>query len=66
MAKHKTVVIDEIHVTVRVPGDLPEDAAEVVRRALAGDEFMSRLRRAVRAVVRVFPELNSIRVSLTR
>ena len=66
MAKTKTVVIDEIHITVRVPGDLPDDAAEAVRETLAGDEFMSRLRRAVRVVVRAFPELNAVRVSLTR
>ena len=66
MAKTKTVVIDELHLTVRVPGDLPDDAAEAVREALAADEFMSRLRRAVRAVVRTFPELNAVRVSLTR
>ena len=66
MAKTRTVVIDEIHITFRVPGDLPEDAAEAVRETLAGDEFMSRLRRAVRVVVRAFPELNAARVSLTR
>jgi len=66
MAKTKTVVIDEVHITVRVPGELPDDAAEAVREALAGDEFMSRLRRAVRGVVRTFPELNVVRVSLTR
>ncbi len=66
MAKTKTVVIDEVHITVRVPGDLPDDAAEAVREALAGDEFMSRLRRAVRVVVREFPELNVVRVSLSR
>ena len=66
MAKTKTVVIDEIHITFRGPGDLPDDAVEAVREALAGDEFMSRLRRAVRVVVREFPELNVVRVSLTR
>lgn len=66
MAKTKTVVIDEIHVTFRVPGDLSDDVTEAIREALAGDEFMSRLRRAVRVVVRTFPGLNVVRVSLTR
>ncbi|WP_439626849.1 hypothetical protein [Gemmata sp.] len=66
MAKHKTVLLDEIHVTVRVPGDLPEGAANVVREVLVGDKFMSQLRRAVRAVVRAEPELNVARVSLSR
>lgn len=66
MAKNKTVVLDEIHVTFRIPSDLPDPAVEVAREALAGDEFLSRLRRAVRVVVREFPELNAVRVSLTR
>jgi hypothetical protein len=62
----KTVVIDELHLTVRVPNDLPEDDIDAVRQALAGDEFMDRLRRAIRAAVRAFPELMPCRVSLTR
>ena len=62
----KTVVIDEIHVTVRIPGDLPEARADAVHRALTGVDFMLRLRRAVRAALRAFPELAAARVSLTR
>ena len=62
----KTVVIDEIHMTVRIPGDLPEAQAEAVYRALTGEDFMARLRRAVRAALRAFPELSVARVSLTR
>ena len=62
----KTVVIDEIHVTVRIPGDLPGARADAVHRALTGEDFMSRLRRAVRSALRAFPELAVVRVSLTR
>jgi hypothetical protein len=62
----KTVVIDEFHLTLRIPNDTPEETAEVVRRALAGEDFMIRLRRAVRAALRGFPELNVVRVALTR
>lgn len=62
----KTVVIDELHLTVRVPADLPDADAEAVRTVLAGAEFMGRLRRAVRAAVRSFPDLVIARVSLTR
>ncbi len=61
----KTVVIDELHVTVRVPNDLP-DGAEAMRRTLSGDDFMNRLRRAVRAALRAFPELAAVRISVTR
>ncbi len=50
----KTVVIDEIHVTIRVPNDLPEVQADEVHRVLTGEDFMNRLRRAVRAALRAF------------
>jgi 2'-5' RNA ligase len=66
MAKHKTVVIDEIHVTVRVPGDLPDDEANVIREVLVGDKFMSRLRRAVRLALREFPDLHVVRAGVAR
>jgi hypothetical protein len=59
-------VIEELHLTIRVPNDLPDDEAEAVRRTLEGDDFMGRLRRAIRVVVRMFPELTAVRVSLTR
>jgi hypothetical protein len=62
----KTVVIDELHLSVRLPADLPDADAEAVRRTLLGAEFMARLRRSVRLVFRAFPELARVRVSLTR
>jgi 2'-5' RNA ligase len=62
----KTVTIDELHLTLRIPDDTPEDAAEEIRRTLAGDDFTDRLRRAVLSALRAFPELNAVRVSLTR
>lgn len=62
----KPVVIDEIHLTIRVPRDLPDARAEAVARTLTGAAFMARLRRAVRATLRAFPELAVARVSLTR
>lgn len=49
MAKSKTLVIDELHLTFHVPNDLPGDEAEAIRQTLAGDDFMACLRRAVRA-----------------
>ena len=66
MAKPKTVVVDEVHLTLRIPADLPDDEADAVREALAGEEFMDRLRRAVRDIVRRTPELSAVRVSLSR
>lgn len=62
----KTVIIDEIHLTIRVPTGLPDARAETVRLILLGTAFMTRLRRAVREVVRAFPNLTKARASLTR
>ncbi len=62
----KTVVIDELHLTIRVPAGLPDGQAEAVRETLAGAEFTDRLRAAVLSVVRAVPELAEVRVSLTR
>lgn len=62
----KTVVIDDIHITARLPNDLAETQAEEIRTTLAGDDFMDRLRWAVRAAIRAFPEMAVARVSLTR
>jgi hypothetical protein len=62
----KIVTLDELHLTLRIPNDLPNKEVETIRRTLAGDDFMSRLRRAVRATLRSVPELNAVRASLTR
>lgn len=61
-----TVVIDELHLTLSVPHDLPDARREEVRQTLAGDDFMDRLRQAVRAAAEAFPELAAVGVSLTR
>jgi 2'-5' RNA ligase len=62
----RTVVIDELHLTIRVPADLPDDQAEEVRRALARIDFMIRLRHAIRTALRAFPPLAGVSASLTR
>lgn len=62
----KTVLIDELHLTVRIPADLADADRQAVHRTLAGADFLRRLRRAVRLVVRGHPELARVRVSLTR
>ena len=66
MAKSKTVVIDELHLTVRISDGLPEDEVDAVRQTLAEDEFLHRLRRAVRVAFRGFPELSPCRISVLR
>jgi hypothetical protein len=62
----KSVIIDELHLTVRTPAVLPEIAVEAVRQILIGEEFLRRLRKAIHAVARAYPELAAVRLSLTR
>lgn len=61
-----TNLIDELQLTVRVPDDLPEEKLAAVRRTLASDEFLDRLRRAVGDVFQEFPELAPCRSTLSR
>ncbi|QJW94681.1 hypothetical protein [Frigoriglobus tundricola] len=61
-----TVPVDELHLTLHIPDDTPEETAEVIRRTLASDDFMERLRRAVLATLQAFPELNGVSGSLAR
>lgn len=60
------VAVDELHLTLRIPNDLPEDEVEAIRRVLAGGDFLDRLHWAVLAAVRTIPELSAVRVSLAR
>ncbi len=61
-----TVLVDELHLTVRVPADLAEPEVEAVRRTLAGDAFAARLRDAIAAVAREFPDLAPAAVVVSR
>jgi hypothetical protein len=62
----KRVVLDELRVTVRIPNDLSEAQTEAVNRTVHGKDFMAALRRAIQATFRAFPELDPVRVTLSR
>ena len=64
MAKH--VVIEELHVTLRVPDDLSDKLVDQARESLDSRLFRSRLSRAVRQVMAGFPALTGVRVQITR
>ena len=65
MAK-KYLMIEQYHVTMRVPDDLADEAAEAVRGVLASRPFIARLREAVAAVVAAHTPLIVVRVSVSR
>ena len=62
----KRIVLDELHLTVRISSKLSETQTDQIRRRLNGKEFMSRLRRAIRAVFRACPELAIASLSVSR
>jgi hypothetical protein len=60
------IVLDELHLTVRIPSKQSKTRTEQIHRRLKGKEFMSRLRRAIRAVFRACPELAIASLSVSR
>jgi hypothetical protein len=59
------VLFDEFHLILRVPADLEESACAAIQRILEGQPFRSALRRAVRQVVRQYPDLNPVRIRIS-
>ena len=63
---NRTVIVEQFHMTVRVTVSLPDPAVVAIRTKLAGAEFVTRLRRAIRAAIRADPTLAPVRISLSR
>lgn len=61
-----TILVDEFYLTVRVSADVTDADREAVRRTLAGDAFLDRLWDAIAGVVREFPDLAPVAVTLSR
>jgi len=60
------VIFEEFHLTVRVSSDLEQSASEAIQRMLDGRPFQTALRRVVRRVIRQYPNLEPIRVRISR
>lgn len=65
MAK-KYLMIEQFHVTMRVPADLSDAAADEVKTVLAAKPFVAELREAVAVVVAAHTPLTVVRVSVSR
>ena len=61
----KSVLLDELHLTLRIPKDLPYEQIEAIRQTLANADFVKRLRQALRATISGFPELAVVHISLS-
>ena len=63
---NRTVIVEQFHLTVRVPASLPDPEVVAVRTRLAGTRFVTRIRRALRAAIRADPTLAPVRITLSR
>jgi hypothetical protein len=59
------VLLDEYHLSIRVPAELDDATCDGIRRILESRAFRNALLRAVSQVVRQYPELVSVRVRLS-
>ena len=66
MSKSKTVLIEEYHLGLRVPHDLPEAECIAVKRQLDDAAFQTGLRQAVRSFLKQYAVLVKVRVTLSR
>jgi hypothetical protein len=62
----KTVVMDELHITVSAPSNLRPAEFRSIRRALNRPGFRSALNDAVNAVFQRYPSLAKVRVTISR
>ncbi len=62
----KTVLLDEWHVTFRIPVSLSDADVRAIRRVLNGKAFTAAVRRAVLTEVRKHPVLKPVRLTLAR
>jgi hypothetical protein len=59
-------MLDELHVQVYVPEDLPDRQANAIIRTLKSPTFQKALRRSLKTVVSTFPALAVVSFRLSR
>ena len=62
----RNLLIDEFHLTLFAPRQLNEEEYEAIYQTLNDAQFLKLLRRMVRDVVRKYPSLCEVRISITR
>jgi hypothetical protein len=61
-----TVVLDEVHLTFRIPAKLPAAEVRAVRRVLTGKAFTAAVYRAVVVEMNRRPALKPVRLAVAR
>ena len=62
----KSILMDEIHVTVLAPGSLSKAEGNAIGRTLRGQGFQRYLRDAVRSVFTRHPSLKKVKFRINR
>jgi hypothetical protein len=61
-----SILIDEIHLTIRIPKRLPNPDAAAIQRILRSERFQHSLREAIRKLFRQFRGLGKARFAISR
>jgi hypothetical protein len=59
------VLFEEFDLSIRVPADLDDAACDSIMQILESRRFRAELRRAVRKLVRQYPELALVRIRIS-
>ena len=62
----KSLLLDEIHLSILIPSQLPMPDALAIRRTLKSIRFQSKLQRAIGDMLRQFPVLTKVRFTMSR
>jgi hypothetical protein len=62
----RTTLMDEFHVALNVPSNLPAGEYRAIRQSLNRQRFHTALLAAVRQLLRRYPSLHKLRVRLSR
>jgi hypothetical protein len=62
----RSLLIDELHLSILVPSRLPEADTAAIRRVLKSARFQIKLRQAIRKLFRQFRVLDKARFTISR
>jgi hypothetical protein len=62
----RTLILDEVHLTFRIPVSLSAAQVRTIRRVLASKAFTAALRRVVTELMKRHPELKPVKMQVSR
>jgi hypothetical protein len=62
----RSILLDELHLRVFIPPDLPAHTVRALRRQLTARRFPTAIRQALRGVFQRNPALRVVRLQVTR